>query len=88
MIEKLINGITHVKDETIKSELILQESCGCKTKNKKDYDFIVKNYQKRDAFTTFTKQMVRSDIYFFDDENIDELFDHISTPLSYFVFKK
>ncbi len=87
MIEKLINGITHVKDETIKSELILQESCGCKTKNKKDYDFIVKNYQKRDAFTTFTKQMVRSDIYFFDDENIDELFDHISAPLSFFELK-
>ena len=77
MIEKLINGITHVKDETIKSELILQESCGCKTKNKKDYDFIVKKYQKRDAFTTFTKQMVRSDIYFFDDTgDIDLLIEY------------
>lgn len=87
MLMKLINGISKVKDESIKSELILQESCGCKTKNKKVFNFIVNKYQKRDAFTAFTKQMVRSDIHFFDDESIDVLFDHISTPLSFFELK-
>lgn len=87
MIQKLMSGVSKVSDECITSELIIQESCGCGTKNRKIYNTIGSKYEKRDAFTHFTKQMVQSDIYFSDEENIDALFDHISSPLNYFGLK-
>lgn len=84
MMMKLMDGITNVKDEAIKSELILQESCGCKVRDKRVYDFIGNKYERQNAFKSFTKQMIRSDIHFSDEEDIDVLFDHISTPLAFF----
>lgn len=84
---KLLSGISNVKDSSIKSELILQESCGCGRHSNKSYDQFSQKYVKRDAFSTFTKQMVRADIYFSDEDNIDALFDHISEPLAYFQTK-
>lgn len=87
MIQKLMNGISKVNDECIKSKLIIQESCGCGCNNKKNYNYIGTKYEKRDAFTNFTKQMVQSDVYFSDEESFDALFDHISSPLNYFSLK-
>lgn len=88
MMQKLLSGVSRVKDECITSELIIQESCGCHPKNKKYHNYIANKYERRDAYIEFTKHMVRTDIYFSDEENIDELFDHISSPLTYFNLKQ
>lgn len=86
MMMKLMSGLHNVKDACIESELILQESCGCGT-HKRRYGEIGQRYEKQNAYHTFTKQMVRADIHASNESNIDALFDHISSPLSYFSLK-
>lgn len=88
----LIQGLIQGKNDfpqtiTVESELITQDSCGCKNHHKISHNFIEEKYDQQSAYEGFNKQIVRSDVLSFDEQTSDELFEHLVAPLDVFNFK-
>ncbi|MCQ2593311.1 MAG: GGDEF domain-containing protein [Treponema sp.] len=89
LMMNLLAGNQTEDDVCVDSELIVQESCGCRKIEKQQvYNFIDKKYLRQFTVTTFNQAMVKANIYFSDDDDPKSLFEHISSPLDLFGFKK
>jgi len=87
MMIRLVMGEQNIDDICVDAELIVQESCGCSVFKKQFYNFVHSEYEEKNIVNLFHKRMVSSDIHLSDEVTPDELFEHLSYPLTAFSFK-
>jgi len=75
-----------VEDVHVYPQLVIHESCGCKGIKKRDFNYIDSKYVERYISETFHKNLIKTDVYFYDSKNPDELFMHLLNEVKFFKF--
>lgn len=88
LLEDLMNGNTMAEDVLVQSELIVQESCGCRRPNNTKPDFIDTRYHEVAEFNAFNKILIKTDAFFADSDSTEEFYEHIFSGVSFFGFKR
>lgn len=86
LLWSLMTGHKDAEDVHVYPELLIQESCGCKAIKKRDYNYIDSKYVERYISDTFHKNLIKTDVYFYDSQSSDELFSHLLSEVKFFEF--